>query len=318
MNEFFTFTGLKSEKTEATAISFHSSLTIEFIPLQIFKEFPNINGIFIWTSNIPTLKRNLFPEDFEVILYLFLKENKIKNIEKDSLSNLLKLKWIDLSKNQIESLKENIFNNNIELEYINLNSNKIKMLNPQLFTDLKNIKFIDFSGNICVDSIFQNFDFNLLEMSEKLLTCYTNYFPYFYGVQHKINDDLISSLKAMKRDCVEKIQVIKTEIVAINIKENEFSKELDVLNDRLYAVLDISKCEHENKVMIYKNSDLLMRNDALSQENVLNKMEIILLKGKVEKQRVEMQPKHEEEIRRIVDVKLKEANEKITKMESIL
>jgi hypothetical protein len=86
-SEKFTFSDSTVEKNETTAIWFYLSPSIEFIPLQIFNEFPNLNGLLVSDSNIPTLKENFYTKDFKDILYLYLGSNKISQIDEYALIN---------------------------------------------------------------------------------------------------------------------------------------------------------------------------------------------------------------------------------------
>jgi hypothetical protein len=135
-NQSYSFTGSTEEKNNTTAVYFYGRSIIDFIPLEILTEFPNINGIMIYYSNIPTLKEGFFTKYFKDIQYLNLWNNKISKIEEFALIYFTELKWIRLFSNQIESLKTNIFKNNHKLEFIDLNSNKIKIINPKLFANL--------------------------------------------------------------------------------------------------------------------------------------------------------------------------------------
>jgi hypothetical protein len=76
-NERFRITGSTEDKNNTTVVYFDSSPSIDFIPLEIFTEFPNINGIIISDSNIPILKEGFFTKDFQDIQYLNLGSNKI-------------------------------------------------------------------------------------------------------------------------------------------------------------------------------------------------------------------------------------------------
>jgi hypothetical protein len=117
-NKIFSFSGSASQKKETTVVFFQLSPSLEFIPLQIFNEFPNLNGILIERSNIPILKKGFFTKKFKTIQYLDLYYNKMQQIEQEAFINLPELKWINLGWNQIESMKINLFKNNIKLEYV--------------------------------------------------------------------------------------------------------------------------------------------------------------------------------------------------------
>jgi hypothetical protein len=173
-NERFSFTGSMKEKNEATVVYFYSSPSIDFIPLEILTEFPNLNGIRIYGSNIPTLEEGFFTKDFKDILYLSLGTNKINQIEENALINLQELKWVDLERNQIESIKTNIFIKSLKLKYIFLRYNNIKMINPQLFLNLNDLVEVWLDNNECTDSDFGGSDESLTLMNDNLKNCHTN------------------------------------------------------------------------------------------------------------------------------------------------
>jgi Leucine-rich repeat (LRR) protein len=172
-NITFLFGG-SEENQETTGVWFNFSPTIEFIPLQIFSEFPNVNGIIISNSNSSILKKGFFTREFRSIQYLDLAVNKIQHIEEVAFINLIELKWISLYSNQIQSIKTNMFSNNINLENINFYDNKIKMINPTFFENLHKLLEVDLSGNICVDSRFKKSDSSLSTMNKKLQNCFDN------------------------------------------------------------------------------------------------------------------------------------------------
>jgi Leucine-rich repeat (LRR) protein len=174
-NKRFTFSGSIKEKNYTTAVYFHSSPSIDFIPFQIFTEFPNLNGILITWSNIPTLTEGFFTKDFKDIQYLSLYFNNIDQIEEFALINLTELKWIYLGSNQIESIKTNIFKNNQKLEFIGLFSNKIKMIHPNLFVNLNNLVEVWLEDNECVSNGFGGSrNPGLTTMKNTLDNCYQN------------------------------------------------------------------------------------------------------------------------------------------------
>jgi hypothetical protein len=64
----FTFNCSNEEKLKTLAICFVCCCDIDFIPLEIFQEFPNLKLIFIRLSNLPVIKVNLFTEEFNKIV----------------------------------------------------------------------------------------------------------------------------------------------------------------------------------------------------------------------------------------------------------
>jgi Leucine-rich repeat (LRR) protein len=174
-NKSFTFTGNSASKQEITAVFFSKSPTFEFIPLEIFSEFPNLNGIMIQRSIIPIIKSGFFTTEFKVIQYIYLGSNEIKTIEKDAFLNMVDLKWINLESNHIAKIESAIFKNNNKLEFISLANNEIKMIHPQLFSNLNNLIEVLLFGNDCVNKHFEgSSSLTLSTMNNSLQNCYNN------------------------------------------------------------------------------------------------------------------------------------------------
>jgi hypothetical protein len=142
VSKSFAFTGSNFDKNNATAVWFALSPSIDFIPLEIFNEFPNLNGILISRSNLPILKEELFTDQFKIIQFLDLQYNKITQIESDVFTFLPNLKWIYLGQNKIVNL------NNLFEVWLNQNE--------------------------CADSDFGGIHKKFITMNETLINCYSN------------------------------------------------------------------------------------------------------------------------------------------------
>lgn len=146
-----TFSGSLSQKSEIKSFQIQYSNRIDFLPLEIIQEFPQLNGIIVASCNLPILKSGFFLQIFHVIEYLYLESNNIESVESNAFQHLVKLKWTSLASNKIEILPFGIFANKSELIYIDLSLNKIKSIHPDSFKNLHNLKLIIFgSGNACV------------------------------------------------------------------------------------------------------------------------------------------------------------------------
>jgi Leucine-rich repeat (LRR) protein len=174
----FTFNGTEEEKQNVTGIEFYKNPKIDYIPVEIFTEFPNLEIIRITYSKLPILKENLFGVECEKITYLFLLDIEIKNIEKRAFFHLKNLVFINLSHNKIERIEENIFETNLKLEHVVLGWNQIKSLNPVIFKHLNHLRRVDFSLNRCISQEFgfgcENCTFSYEELKNKLTPCYVN------------------------------------------------------------------------------------------------------------------------------------------------
>jgi hypothetical protein len=126
-----------------------SRATIDFIPLEILTEFPNLNGIYFDRCWQPTVKSGLFTAEFRNIEFLHLGENNINLIEPEAFQHLVKLKWISLQWNDLKTLSHKLFRNNTDLIYINLKGNGINSIHPSFFDGLSKLKLVDFRENLC-------------------------------------------------------------------------------------------------------------------------------------------------------------------------
>jgi Leucine-rich repeat (LRR) protein len=173
----FTFDGTEEEKKSITGFSFDQISKIDYIPVEIFTEFPNLKRYTIMESKIPILKENLFTIDFEKIEGLGLSKNGIKVIERKAFFHLKNLVLINLISNKIESIGENIFKTNSKLEVVVLLMNQIISLNPVVFKNLNHLEQVHFLFNRCVSQDFsckRNCLIDHEELNNGLTPCYIN------------------------------------------------------------------------------------------------------------------------------------------------
>jgi hypothetical protein len=141
--------GYESSVSKSAINTFYisQSTQLDFIPLDILTEFPNLNGLYITNANLPTVKSGLFKPELQRIEYLLLSGN-IKSIEPEAFQYLNKLKWIHLGYNKIQTLFYKLFKNNPDLIYIYLGYNKINSIHPSFFDGLNKLKLVYFTGNV--------------------------------------------------------------------------------------------------------------------------------------------------------------------------
>jgi hypothetical protein len=173
------FSGTAEQKSAATVVSFNEPSQIDFIPKQIFNDFPKLNGLQITgCKSLKTVNDNLLTKDFGAIQYLDLYENKIETIEANAFQHLTKLKWISLAKNQIRSLPQQIFKNNPELFLIFLYNDEINSIPPDFFKNLRKLQFVSVTSNQCIDKDFGCKSGSCLishsELDSGISTCYNN------------------------------------------------------------------------------------------------------------------------------------------------
>jgi hypothetical protein len=174
--EKHSFSNFASERSKVKTFYIFASSQVDFIPLDILTEFPNMNGIYIAESNLPTLKSGLFKPEFQRIEYLRFDSNKIEVIEPNAFQYLIKLQWVGLYGNKLQTLSYRIFQNNPDLFYINFDFNKINSIHPNFFDGLEKLKLINFGGNLCIQTVIgcETCQIAQADLKEKLQGCFDN------------------------------------------------------------------------------------------------------------------------------------------------
>jgi hypothetical protein len=150
--ESYSFSGSASQKSGLSAFHIYKSPQIDFIPVEVFSDFPNINGFYLYRSNLPsTIRSDFFTKDFYRIEYLGIQDCTFQAIDESAFQYMIYLKWVRLQGNQIQSLPFLIFKSNPNLIYIDLNSNRINSINPELPKNLNQLKYVEAGGNQCIN-----------------------------------------------------------------------------------------------------------------------------------------------------------------------
>jgi hypothetical protein len=142
----FYITGSSVSKSSINTFYIYGSNKLDFIPLDILTEFPNLNGLFIDGVNLPTVKIGLFKPELQKIEYLYL-QGTIETIEPQAFQYLINLKWVRLYGSNIQTLPYQLFKNNPDLIYILLGG-KINSIHSNSFDGLNKLKLVDFSSNV--------------------------------------------------------------------------------------------------------------------------------------------------------------------------
>jgi hypothetical protein len=174
------FSGSASQKFEVKEFRINNSPQVDFIPVEVFSEFPNLVGMFFDQSNLRTINSGLLTKNFDRIEYLAAQECKLESIEQNAFNNLIELRWVRLYKNSIKSLHSLIFINNINLLYIDIRSNQINSINPGLFKNLRNLKYIEAEGNQCINKNLEcetcTTPLSQSDLESEFSTCFSNCF----------------------------------------------------------------------------------------------------------------------------------------------
>lgn len=85
--------------------------------------------------------------ELENLTALYLRANKLTEIDPDWLSHMPNLKILDLYKNQINRVKKEMFTHLKNLTCLNLSDNELSQLDDDVFVELKNLEKLDISSN---------------------------------------------------------------------------------------------------------------------------------------------------------------------------
>lgn len=170
-----TFSGSSQQKQSATAVKFFNAMDVVFLPENLLTEFPNLNGIILESSNLPTIKERLFGRKFKELKHIEIQKCNVAQIEANAFQYLTKLEWIRFIDNKIEGVDKPIFKNNKNLKYVDFRVNRIKRLHPDLFAGLNNLEQVLFSeNNVCIDKDFIKSDGSFERLTRALKPCYDN------------------------------------------------------------------------------------------------------------------------------------------------
>ncbi|CAG9812197.1 unnamed protein product [Chironomus riparius] len=113
-------------------------------------------------------------EVFINLTSLRVKNGRLKELHKDDLRSMPKLRYLNLDDNDIEILNDDVFEYNPLLNLVWLSNNKIKKIGEKLAENFKNLVSLDLTKNSCTTKRFA-----------VLQTKYAN--PSMQSIQNKIN-----------------------------------------------------------------------------------------------------------------------------------
>jgi hypothetical protein len=176
-SEAHSFTGSLSQKSEVTLVEIRESYYVEFIPTELTQQFPNLNALVFWESDLPVVMNDLLGPSLKNIQFLNFFKSNVESVESEAFSSLVNLKYILFYENPLKALNFPLFRNNLKLEIIRFYDNKIKMFNPSLFDGLTNLKIVHFSPNDgCVTKEFgcPTCEISFPDLKAGLATCFSN------------------------------------------------------------------------------------------------------------------------------------------------
>lgn len=169
-----TYSYIKRDLTDvevkyATEVDISDKFMSINMPLEIGKNFPKLEALWVVKSKMKFIKKNNFAKMAD-LKALNLYENQIEDIPADTFMDLPNLEYLDIDNNQIvnlhadlliyqtnliafrasdnkiSSIPDGFFRSNTKLERIHLSNNKIKEVHVD-FTKLIDLIVVDLEGN---------------------------------------------------------------------------------------------------------------------------------------------------------------------------
>ena len=131
-----------------------ASNKITNIPKDTFKDLSNLKHLELRINKIQTIHELSF-QNLANLRFLNIGSNEISYISPSTFENLKELRNISVSDNILQSLDDKHFRNNKKLERIWLQNNKIHILSRTMFDHLKYLVVANFTGNTCIDRLFE-------------------------------------------------------------------------------------------------------------------------------------------------------------------
>jgi hypothetical protein len=273
-SEKHSFSGSTSKKLEFKAFHMYNCDKFDFIPVDIFVEFPNLNGLYFSVCYTPVVKSGLFTVEFQKLEYLHFQAAKVESIEASAFEHLVNLKWIsfDHHTNKIQSLPFSVFKSNPNLIYVSFGSNKINSINPNLFKNLDQLKIVDFTGNQCVDKKFgcESCSLSQSDLENALSNCFTNcQNDEVCSVETSKNDsttDQNSNLQTTENNLAQEIidhlkkieETLEEKTMALNRTTEALSLEIESLKNTVGALQTAEKnCKSDAENLKEKMDSLI-------------------------------------------------------------
>lgn len=171
------------EEIEPEAFSSLSLLTkfmisdskLKTLPVRIFKNFENLQELYLEKSKFNNLSANLLNDLKKQTLEKFdLIENRgLSTLPEEFFKNSKKLRHISLKNNNFDTLPEKLFKGLESLLELDLSKNKFKNLSESLFNETKCMRRLDLSDNeleTISNSLFDNMNLDELTITNNRLS----------------------------------------------------------------------------------------------------------------------------------------------------
>ena len=113
----------------------------------------SVTALWIENKNTEYLASNI-GEIFPNLIALRVKDGRLKELHKDDLMSMPKLKYLNLDNNDVAVLDDDVFEYNPQLELLWLSLNKIIKIGENLADGFKKLVSLDLTKNVCVSKRF--------------------------------------------------------------------------------------------------------------------------------------------------------------------
>ncbi|CAG9809792.1 unnamed protein product [Chironomus riparius] len=127
-------------------ILFNYIKNIKYLPVKVYKKFPNMVGYSAYNCSIQEIRYENF-ENLKELQCLDIQYNEISSIPSDTFKDLTKLKYLFLGTNLLKTIDENIFKPLKNLRTLNFFKNQIKLVPENALSSLTQLQNISFHGN---------------------------------------------------------------------------------------------------------------------------------------------------------------------------
>jgi len=140
-------TTISEEKTEWTkGITFMENKKISYLPIKVYKNFPNLIAYNAYNCSLKTIHRGGF-DRLKELQFIGLSHNFLSFICQTAFQSVTKLRYLYLSNNHLKAIDENLFNKLGNLRALLISHNNISLLPKNAFSSLVELRNISLSFN---------------------------------------------------------------------------------------------------------------------------------------------------------------------------
>lgn len=211
-----TFIEKSPRNRRVKGINFIDNKNIKYLPQNLGEALPNLIGISGFNSSLQSISSTDL-SNLRKLKYLNLAKNSLRRIPSNSFDHLTSLEELDLSDNQIDYLDEAAFEKLTSLQTIYLGGNNLEHLPFRIFEFLPNLRNISLENNNLIE-----IDGNIFKHNPKLENVWLN----GNGIKvlsHKMfeGQNYLEYVDLQQNDCIDQFfEGNRIEQLRLNILKN--------------------------------------------------------------------------------------------------